>query len=556
MKRPHMRLIACASVAGACICAGFLVEAAGPMGFVSRVWKERPVVLKSKESRLNPMNWFRGKDAKSEDTQAAAGESQKIERPELISDPFLAESRAPVSDIKVAKPYNPPTTVETTVASPGPQIVGSRQAVNHNKGLAETGISQASATPSAGASVSPSSGQNAFLPPGGQTSAAGGQAPRLPDLAGPGSSAPVVQQPVASAPPVARTEPRTPPAVSSENQFVGGFDAEFAKLVQSVVAETAQSPVQAPAPRLPESNTASNPTTNSAPAITGHSNQQDTALRLPEQPFVPLPRQPAASALTHTEAPPSPPANPGEFSTQNERTEFAQYASKLAGRSIDDIMESSRQRIATTPLANHRNAPREQLTAGRDVGGPQVRQIDSTARAPKSPSDLQMLNTPTMQITPGRAGSGVIIESPLSQPVRPRVTSNGAPSRSVRDNSAFEQLGYQTDKTLTAEPLADAADGPLLLLPHDEHGGEHFLDPAHDGEHAHAAAGSEVTATSAIDWPTEADVAPQEAGSGIGWVIAVVCLILLVAVAGFAARKKLQIDSIDLSRIRPRFEKD
>ena len=90
MTRPHVRSIVCAVMVIACIGGGILVHAAGPVGFVSRIWKERPVILKTKESRLNPMNWFRRTEGEDSDATEPS-DGQVSERSELTSDPFLVE---------------------------------------------------------------------------------------------------------------------------------------------------------------------------------------------------------------------------------------------------------------------------------------------------------------------------------------------------------------------------------------------------------------------------------------------------------------------------------
>ncbi len=566
MNRPHMRSIVCATAAGACICCGILVQAAGPIGFVSRIWKERPVILKTKESRLNPMNWFGGRKADKSNAGEAADDPQTLVRSNLTHDPFLTESGPESSDIDTGK------TTDST--PPDSNITRAPLVVEQRTVLSATGLETAE-TPVAelNSATDPDTAAaqqlESLLPPSrpAPTQATSvqspQQAPRLPEL-GVGSieSTRTVGQadrPAADAP---QTQPvglqtRQPDRGVRGNRFVGGFDAEFAKLVQSVIAETENGTVQAPTPRLPETGT---PSANDAsPSLVGRLPETQSAQPLPQSdrsgaPL--LPGQPIQSSTASVDSTFGVSGVSSEFSMENERADFARYASQLTGQSVSDVIESSRRRIADTPLATRQNVTREQLTAGQGNLTRQVQPIDSTRPSIASDSQPDIQRRATMQITPGRAGSGFIIESPDSRPIQPRVTPNGAPPRSVPDHSEFERLSYQTDEDQHGDPLVDAADGPLLMLPNEHHPpGQHFLDPAEsDADTGDAAA--KIADSSANWWPNETDTAADEPGSGVGWVFAVLCLILTVIAAGYAARRKLQIDSFDITRIRQRFEKD
>lgn len=557
MKRLRMRSIGYVCVAGACICGGMLVQA-GPMGFVSRIWKERPVVLQSKESRLNPVNWFRRNKTDDADDRGPVAKTEKIERPELIGDPFLGDTTvadtispqaAPEVEVKLAKPYREPGTEARGIRAP--LVVERNVAASRDADIRR---------PQPGKPTRPAPRQPPVTSPDrarlNVNSATAQRAPRLPDLGAAASAARTEAGPQPAAPPrrpvAQKSQPRQKASAGNNNQFVGGFDAEFAKLVQSVIAETEQESVSAPAPRLPagSSNGRTAPSLMQSFAELEGSNSEP-APSVPE--FAPLPAQgPGLDKLPIAST-----TAAGEFSTEDERTEFARYGRQLTGSSITDVIDASRQRISNTPLATQRNVSREQLTAGQFSDEP-IRQIDSSdPAAGLAPSPrLEMLDAPIMQITPGRAGSGVIIESANSRPIRPRVTSNGAPRRTVPDTSAVERLSYQTDETLADGSLPDIGDAPLRLPAEDGLNGQQFMNRAGEANRGLAEAESAAMPAINFEFPTETDIALEEPSSGIGWAIAVICLILAVAVGGYLARRKLSIDSFDLSRIRPRFEKE
>jgi hypothetical protein len=572
MKRPHMRSIVYASAAGAFICCGIFVQAAGPIGFVSRIWRERPVILRTKESRLNPMNWFGRKQADASDESVAADGRRTLERSELTIDPFLTESPAAASPASEA------------AKSPASNIVRAPLVVEQRTTLSATGLGAVD-VPTTDRKRPNNPGTNASrqeessLPAARRSPAqvtrveATQRAPRLPTPGGFGAfESPAAGQtgrraPTAAAPttPQSRRRPaqanRIVKPSTGGNRFVGGFDAEFAKLVQSVIAETENGTVQAPVPRLPGTGGPSTRANDQTPSLAGGTSERRTTGSASETSSSGTPLLPSQSNISAIGSTPELSGVASEFSMASERAEFARYASQLTGESVSDVIEASRQRIANTPLAARQNMSREQLTAaqGRQgQPGSQVQPIESTRPRVPSDSRLNMRHETTMQITPGRAGSGFIIESPGSRPVRPRVTSNGAPLRSVPDHLEFERLSYQTDETMHAGPLADAAaNGPLLMLPNEHHpNGQHFLEPAESDSNGNAAALPRTADSSTNWWPSEADTAAAEPGSGAGWVVAVMCLILTVIAGGYAARRKLQIDSFDITRIRQRFEKD
>ena len=582
MKRPRMRSIVCGSVAGACLCGGLFVYA-GPMSFVSRVWKERPVILKAGESRLNPINWFRGSDEDGTKEEPVAQIRQKVERPELVSDPFLAD---PVliddlgNEIAGDAPRaEPEMTVARPYHEPGDQSPGERAPLAVERNVAET---QAAANSEAETlPMQESMRPRRPVQPtasGPQTIAGPVQrAPRLPDVSGfsPASTEPDIQAARPSAPqkesapalpvgrPVAATKtnlkqrPTAPTA--GTNQFVGGFDAEFSRLVQSVIVETKPGTVSAPVPRLPEDSAVRQPSASPPP---GFADQQQLGFGTAETEadFLPLmpPRTNQENNSVANRTPAVTPSKSGEYSTEDELREFARYGRKLTGQSIDEVIQDSRDRLAGTPLATMRRNPGDsQLTGGQDTGS-QVRQIESSGMADDSnrERELEMLQAPMMQITPRRAGSGVIVSSRQSRPVRPRVTSNGAPRRSVPNNSGVERLSYQTDEILADGSLGQPGEGPMLLPPEDGANGQQFFERADDHAASLAAADEATMPPIKFQFPTETEAAPSESSSGIGWFIAVICLMLAVGIGGYLARKKLRIDSIDLTRIRPRFEKE
>lgn len=141
-------------------------------------------------------------------------------------------------------------------------------------------------------------------------------------------------------------------------------------------------------------------------------------------------------------------------------------------------------------------------------------------------------------IVPGPAGSGVVIDGSQYSVVKPRVTSNSAPSLSVPDNSTFRRLSYErrADELVgQVDRLANAdSPGPILVVPGESlPRAEAPAMPAQGFPETAAEASSAAEAAAAgspIDWPDEADLAPVKPKSGgTPWGLIVFCLALLTA---------------------------
>ena len=201
--------------------------------------------------------------------------------------------------------------------------------------------------------------------------------------------------------------------------------------------------------------------------------------------------------------------NPGSFQTYGE-TVSADRSSQSFPNAI------RREEAETVDVLNQQAVPHAGLS-----------RIEQAAR-----SAQQRTGGPV--IVPGQAGSGVVIDGQQYSVVRPKVTSNAAPSLSVPDNSTFRRLSYERradDLAGQVERLADAGSTePILITP-----GEplpQVIAPTEPTQNeASTQAAAKVAATgSPIDWPDEADLAPVKPKSGgTSWGFVIFCLALLTA---------------------------
>lgn len=200
--------------------------------------------------------------------------------------------------------------------------------------------------------------------------------------------------------------------------------------------------------------------------------------------------------------------NPGSFRTYGEAT--------TADRSSQSFPTAIRRDEAETgDVLNQQAAPQSGLS-----------RIEQAAR-----SAQQRTSGPA--IVPGQAGSGVVIDGKQYSVVRPKVTSNAAPSLSVPDNSTFRRLSYERradDLAGQVERLADAGSTePILITP-----GESLPQADAPAERTQGDASTQAAAVattgSPIDWPDEADLAPVKPKSGgTSWGFIIFCLALLTA---------------------------
>jgi hypothetical protein len=211
--------------------------------------------------------------------------------------------------------------------------------------------------------------------------------------------------------------------------------------------------------------------------------------------------------------------NPGSFRTYGEAT-----AADRSSQSFPTAIrrEESRSIDASNPQAASESG---------------LSRIEQAAR-----SAQQRASGPA--IVPGQAGSGVVIDGKQYSVVRPKVTSNAAPSLSVPDNSTFRRLSYERradDLAGQVERLADAGSTePTLIAP-----GEPLPQadaPAEPTQNeASTQAATVATTGSQIDWPDEADLAPMKPKSGgTSWGFIIFCLTLLTAGSHIAVSRLRQ----------------
>jgi len=136
------------------------------------------------------------------------------------------------------------------------------------------------------------------------------------------------------------------------------------------------------------------------------------------------------------------------------------------------------------------------------------------------------------EIVPGPAGSGVVIDGTQYSAVKPKVTSNAAPSLSVPDRAEFRRLSYERRASELAGQVERLADGgptqPLLIMP-----GEPLPQQTMEVDSRQETVAADEAAASVgspIDWPDDEDLAPVKPKSGgTSWGLIIFCLALLTA---------------------------
>ncbi|MBI1313875.1 hypothetical protein GC176_21490 [bacterium] len=164
---------------------------------------------------------------------------------------------------------------------------------------------------------------------------------------------------------------------------------------------------------------------------------------------------------------------------------------------------------------------------------PGLSRIEQAVRSAQQAAGAAPSSTAGPIINPGPVGSGVVIDGSQYSVVRPRVTSNAAPSISVPDNSEFRRLSYERRADELAgqvERLATAdSPGPLLIIPGEPlPQAKDAVPPPEAPEIAYTTAPPVMDAP--IDWPDETDLAPAEPKTGgTSWGLIIFCLALLTA---------------------------
>ncbi|MHC4879025.1 MAG: hypothetical protein ACYTGL_21445 [Planctomycetota bacterium] len=382
--------------------------------------------------------------------------------------------------------------------------------------------------------------------------------------------------------------PETPaaePGSATRQDFSTGFDSTYERLLAQVKGEAGEAAaadfpsgsLEAPSIPVRASSTA-----NADVART------DSAPRLPDSidanPFLGI----AAGAISDGAVTSQP--TTAETTSRHERD-----------LSIDEMIAQSRARMVSTPLAQQAQRERDssanaatksesrlagfaetELSAAaiqQPLTVPQSFEAENfrtygerSVPGPRMESDSQSLTVPTEtllghkqfpgthaqrgpreqgahaattssttpSVVPGRSGSGIVIESPRYSAVKPRVTSNAAPSISVPDNSGVRRLSYE--QRAVASPgntrirlqSTDTAK-PILMIPGETYPATARSDsgslqentPTRDQPSPQAVP---APPGSPIEWPNDADLAPVKPKSGgTSWGLIVFCLAILAA---------------------------
>ena len=446
MIRPRLRLYVCASAVAVTLGGAVLTQAAGPGEFISRLWKRDPAPKKEEAPSLNPFGFLRRDNSESTARSVKVsdgGRSVVSQRPELVSDPFLAE-RLPQANTPTAsgnkgiivrpEPRQSPATTQTVERDPSATKRNSRYAAS-----------------------------NADFP-------------QLPDSSSTRATSRAVADAQRSLP--ERTAGASPPA--GNNQFVNDFDSEFQKLFKEVIEESRQSKALAATPRLPDevvadfapAGAASLPevVTSDAEAL-----KKDFAEFAQERSRTEIDsliresrNQMESSALARRANSDRllPPLSSGQLvSQQASNSQQGSQQGSNPTSSVSAVAHSDAVRTTTAasspeseagfipqvlpdrlPLqtSNELVVPSSMVPDGRlfttSDGWLNRDESNHPAVAENAPhTELQ----PVVRVSPGHRGAGVIIESSQWSPIQPRVTSNVAPARSVPDTSQFRRLSFE-----------------------------------------------------------------------------------------------------------------
>lgn len=587
MKRPQLRLVV-ASAAVLTLSSSVLSQAAGPRRMISRMWDNRPRMLKPAESPLNPQNWFEdenekpaaGDSSKTEtrgETAAKAANTKKpestawqapqpidqlhSERPQLARDPFLNQPlpASAASDM-----------IRTGLAS----RVMER---NHIRPLRQPAASDSGTSAATAASVMAASASAAKT-----TSAPTASVPTAVEAA-PAPTAPTLPSSVAQPPSttvaatvreVAKPAVRQSPAASrsttasaasarasasTKNEFADEFDAEFQKLVKSVMDRSATQPDQSPAsasavPAEPHTSAPLLPdaTTGSRNAVVRIEEIQDRSeLTAPD----PRPVSPVTASNT--------PSSPSSAAVPAEVVEFRQFLAereqRMAAGTVREDKPAGQKAVplrtsaaVTTDLPAFEPAAKLSLlnetpaTAGPTASSIGMASLEISTPALPRESDIPLppleAGSNSMQIIPGTRQSipqehhsGVMLESPQSSPAR--VLSN-APVHVTPDNTKFRKMSFEQPVGSEASPMnGEGNDVPEpLFIPGTGFAPEIAPPPPAEGAEA-GQSRSTAPVKPIIDWSEDelaAEPAREEGGS---WAVPALCGTGLIAAAALAVRR-------------------
>lgn len=491
MKRFRFRKLICASAIGLTLGAAILgtsvlSEAAGPRQMFSSLWNRRPILDTIADSKLNPRTW--GSSTKDEKpgrsrppdlaggSSSTGGTADSSSRPELYDDPFAVRggrSRSAIDPNSLAEIARK----SASEAAPSPRQ--RREAERSNQ-------------PSSGRrSVFDDRSASENATPSGERQIAGdGGVPKLPEgLEGN----------------FARRSSDAPRG--NENQFSDGFDQEFRRLVNSVIAESEKS--------------ASNATELTSLDRTGG-----------RESF----RGPVAAPRIDASA-----------------TDRQSPLSGGAG-SVNELIENSRRNMATA-MTLPPDAADSPLITSRP-GQSTVSLTEATGRRPLQPLDghpammIPAMGGPNGSLATGRNDGEADLRSgwsgqesqarPIEMepriraagPIRPRVISNGAPPQSVPNNRQYERTSYNSDD-----------DGPLFgnvveAMPRAADAGQDEL-AATDARNSEA-----VSSAPIIEWSLDADSSEPATAGSIPWGFASVLVTALTTLLAILLLRKRQVVTV------------
>ena len=568
MIKPRLRLYVCASAVAVTLSGSVLTQAAGPGEFISRLWKRDPAPKKEVTTGFSPFRWLKREesDSKTGSVKVSDGGRRVVsERPELTSDPFLAEQQPRVAANSSGATVNKGVIVRPQPRSPQQQIASTNSPRNTIPASAPT-------LPEITTDVNKN---------------------RLPEL----ESVVASDRPTAS-PPIAPPLRTEAPQPARNRDFVDGFDSEFQKLFKEVIDESRQQKERLSSPKLPDSAVAdfgpaiaetlpeaASASPDSGPqefAEFGSEQSQPSASDLIQQSRAQmessaLARQAnARNGNQQTDTGPLLPDQPADQQSSVAAASHSASRQSLYGNASSTGSEfqpyqlPNRTATATDPRTGSGRAMPERRFATSSEGW-----LDRGQSVPKDviePTDAPELQ-PVVRVVPGNPGNGIVIESGQWSPIRPRVTSNVAPSRSVPDTSQFRRLSFegsdeagavqaigedeqsqntdagQPDQSLSGRPTSFAPSAldalndseknmPMMIIPDSRTG--QSLDAADLGAALAAAPEPPPTKLATFEWPDESEIAPSSPAGGISWGATAFCLTIAAAAAHLFFRRKRQ----------------
>jgi hypothetical protein len=557
MIKPRLRLYVCASAVAVSLGGSVLTQAAGPGEFISRLWKREPAPKKEVASGFSPFRWLKRDESgtTASSVKVSDGGRQVIaERPQLVSDPFLAEQ------LRTGTAHEPASaTSKGVIVRPQPR--------SYQRPAPLT------TAPTLDLSSRTESEIRERVPETGRA--------QLPEL----------QSKVASQVATSTTQSPASTRPAGNGEFVDGFDGEFQKLFKEVIDESRQEKER---PTSPDSSVAGfEPSTSEnlpdAELPTLNSEQQDFAEFVQErrQASVSDLIQQSRDRLDSSVLARQMRANGGvqqpvADSQLLEQTSVSAASHSASRRSVAGNGSSEEADLRAPRLQNQAAQSVNQLIVPSEMVP--ERKLFSTSEewldrgqlnqnkpaAQTSAPDLQ----PVVRVVPGNRGNGVVIESGQWSPIRSRVTPNAAPARSVPDTSQFRRLSFEgadgtpqggtvqaigesTDETSGAQSGQSSRSNPALSVPSALENGASFRNDmpmmmVPDGRTGQSMDAAELGAALAVapeppqmnqtvfEWPDESEIAASAPDNGVSWGTTAFCLAIAAGVASMFFRRKSQ----------------